>query len=111
MSARITFRVSRIPSHLTRTTLAGYLASAVPDLGDEDNIHVQSLATTPESFRASPEKIATVEFDEIPALFASPDQSQWLVRLSNTNFSLIFDRDFLGFTPLSSDIADSHTVE
>lgn len=111
MSTRITFRVSRIPSHVTLATLAGYLASAVPDLGDEGNINVHSLATTPESFRASPEKIATIDFDELPTLFASPDQTQWLVKLSNTNLSLIFDRDFLGFTPLNSDTADNHTVE
>lgn len=102
-----TFRVSRIPAHITASHLPDLLARSLGDV----KVHVRSLAEAPEIQPSPREQIATVEFDPLPTLFEDSTEENWSVRLNDSDHYLDFDRSFIGFTPLNNVSEENHAFE
>ncbi|KIX98191.1 uncharacterized protein Z520_06271 [Fonsecaea multimorphosa CBS 102226] len=102
-----TFRVRRVPAEITRQSLAQFLQGSVTDLGGEENIHVRSLAQSPDVWDSPRSQTATLEFSEIPKPLQEVNRTTWEFTTVGGDQSLIFDTHFLGFTPLNN-VDDRH---
>ena len=100
-SKAVTFRVRRIPAAIRKTDLVDFLRRSVPGLGDEGNIQLRSLAVSPDDLTFPPSQTATLEFTRPPERFKGATESSWFVQISGSDEGLLFDTNFLGFTPLN----------
>lgn len=101
-SKSVTFRVRRVPASLTRRNLAAYLSSSVSELGSAENIRVRSIAPTPDDWNFPRKQTATVEFSQIPVCLQDERKREFLFLVEGSDDTLLFDKAFLGFTPLNS---------
>ncbi|KIW27208.1 uncharacterized protein PV07_06967 [Cladophialophora immunda] len=106
-----TFRVRWVPAEITRQSLAQFLQGSVPDLGGEANIHIRSLAPSPDDWTSPRSQTATLEFHEIPKPLQDANRTTWEFAPIGSDSPLIFDTDFLGFTPLNSVDGRHHTCD
>ena len=100
-SKAVTFRVRRIPTAIGKTGLVAFLRRSVTGLGDEDNIQLRSLAASPDDWIFPPSQTATIEFARPPERFKGTAENSWSVPIPGSDQGLLFDTNFLGFTPLN----------
>jgi len=80
----------------------------VEGLGPLENILVFSLASNLVRWERPPSKTATLMFKKTPERFDN-DQTEWTIRVADQD--LIFDTNFLDFTPLTDADPDLHQFE
>jgi hypothetical protein len=108
----LTFRVRRIPATLTSLTLPSYLQSYFKEDNDAPiEIIVRSLAPSPDDWNVPAKQTATVEFTKLPHCFTDPAQTQWKIPSNGSYQDVLFDKDFLGFTPLNHVQDANHVCE
>lgn len=106
-----TFRVRRIPAEVPERRLAGFLCQVVQGLKLEQ-VHVLSLAPTPDDHNKPPSQTATVEFAQTPATLSTAEgRDEWPVAVPGQRLPLVFDLHFLGFTPLNKVEPGNHDFE
>jgi len=104
----LTYRLRRLPAYLKRSTIADFLVRSVEGLGPLENILVFSLASNLVRWERPPSKTATLMFKKTPERFDN-DQTEWTIRVADQD--LIFDTNFLDFTPLTDADPDLHQFE
>lgn len=113
MSAQ-TFRVCGIPAKVTIDTLPRFLHESIDGLDNLENIRARSLAPAPEYWSTRPElrrQVATLEFTALPEWAKDRTKSLWTLPIRGGDTSLVFDREFLGITPLNDVKALDYSYE
>ncbi|KAK1751162.1 hypothetical protein QBC47DRAFT_392355 [Echria macrotheca] len=111
--SQLTFRLRKIPGHLTTTAEVTSLLSAFTGL-PKSQIVAFSVATACDALRDPPTKVATVRF------LASPDsikrktpvrEGEWRLTRSSGAGELLLDSHFEGLTPLNDVATSEHMID
>ena len=96
-----TYRVQHVPAVIEQHQLASILATALDY--SATNIEICSLAPSLSPHEQSRYNVATVAFKDTPAVLDT-DGPQWTISIPGLGkiHELVFDVDFLGFTPLNN---------
>lgn len=106
-----TFRVRRIPAHVSGIELSQFLCDVVKDLSLHQ-LRIRSLAPTPDDPSKPPSQTATIQlFGPLPQFLAAGRENEWAVKVPGQVHALLFDTHFLGFTPLSAVDSGIHAFE
>ena len=109
-----TYRVSQIPSDITREQIPRFLSSCEALQGSDkaypsDNVLVHSLASFAGQRKST--KTATVSFQEAPPRLLK--NSQWSIPFNHNgrDGSIVLDTQFEGFTVMNEINAEDHVLE
>ncbi|KIV80590.1 hypothetical protein PV11_08081 [Exophiala sideris] len=96
-----TYRLRRIPAGVSGLKLQRFLCQVIPGL-DLQQLHIASLAPTPDDHNKPPSQTATLQiYEPLPPSLVFDGNGVCTFQIPGQRHPLIFDTHFLGITPLN----------
>ncbi|KAK5227269.1 hypothetical protein LTR72_003259 [Exophiala xenobiotica] len=106
-----TYRLRRIPARITGLSLERFLCQMIPGLSPQQ-LHIASLAPTPDDHSRPPSQIATLQISEpIPPKIAFDKNSECTIEIPGERHPVVLDTHFWGFTPLNDVDSGEHAFD